>query len=78
MVSASVVQTVGALNCTNGARLTRRGAGSAVRPPTVWTNRAAVPVRPTGSVMTGSATAAKVTDAPPTARVVEPITQPPA
>ena len=44
IVSDSVDHTVGASNLTNGGLLTRRGAGTAVWPPTVCTNVADVSV----------------------------------
>ncbi len=77
IVSSSVVQTSGARNCTNGGWLTRRGAGIAVRPPTVWLKRTH-PSPISGSCrMSGSATAWKVAWRLPIDTVVEPITQPP-
>ena len=72
-VSDSVVQTVGALIWTYGGRLTRRGAGNAVRPPAIWVKR----IQPSPGAGSGSGTAAKVIARRPRRTVVEPMCRPP-
>ena len=58
-VSESVVQTRGACHWTKGRRRTRRGAGTPVRPPQVWTKRTQPSPRSGSRWMSGSWTAWK-------------------
>jgi hypothetical protein len=77
IMSESVVHTVGALNCTNGGRFTRRGAGRPVRPPVVCTKRAQESVTSGSWRMSGSGTGSNVVRRFARRTVVAPIRPPP-
>ena len=80
MVSASVVQTSGACQRTNGGCGTGRGRGMAVRPPTVCRNTTDPPPEPSPATsadrITGRPTAANVTPPRASRTVVSPISSP--
>ena len=76
-VSRSVLQASGAVTCTKGGWLTRRGVGTPVRPPAVCVKRTQ-PSPTSGSGRTsGSGKAVMVVDFEPRRIVVDPIMPPP-
>ena len=77
IVSSRVVQTIGAEYWMNGGRLTARGIGAPVRPPTVWVNRTEVEVTSGSPCRSGSGVAGTVIEVTPSPTVVAPIIPPP-
>src|SRR5687767_2021733 len=77
IVSDSVDHAVGALYCTKGGWLTRRGAGTPVRPPHVWRNVTEVSRTSGSGVRSANGTAWNVAADLPTRIVVDPMSPPP-
>ena len=77
IVSSSVDHAIDGQNWTQGRRLTGRGVGMPIRPPTVWTNRTDVGPTSGSFWMSGRWTAANRIAAGPRRTVVAPIWPPP-